>query len=87
MVKIRLILESIIMENQLKPSPEKVQETIETWSKTYEKPEEYMRWASTEQKERERVEAYVLEKLAYETILEKVKIKEKKQSFDDVMNH
>ena len=85
-VKVGLLLGEIIKVNELKVDEAKVTELIESAASAYEDPAEVIEYYKTNQEMNQQMQNVALEEQAVEFILEKAKVKEKKASFQDIMN-
>lgn len=85
-VKVGLLLGEVIRENELKPDDAKVQELIESTASAYEDPQEVINYYKQNDQMMQQVRNVALEDQAVELILEKAKVTEKEQAFDEIMN-
>lgn len=82
-----LIVGEIIKQYQIKPEPEKVRQVIENLARSYQHPEDVIRWYYGQKEKLEEIENIVLEDQVIEKVLEKAQITEKKSAYFDEMNH
>ena len=85
-VQLRLILGEVIKQRQLKADPARVRESIEDIAATYEEPEQVVSWYYSNEEQLQAMESVVLEDQVFDIILEEAKVKEKKASYDELIN-
>jgi trigger factor len=85
-VKVGLLLGEVIRSNELKADDEKVDEIIATAASAYEDPQEVVEYYKSNNDMMQQVRNLALEEQAIEFVLEKASVKDKKASFDDIMN-
>ncbi|WP_448213341.1 trigger factor [Colwellia sp. MEBiC06753] len=85
-VKVGLLLGEIIKVNELKVDEAKVEELIETAASAYEDPAEVIEYYKTNKEMYQQMQNVALEEQAVDFIVEKAKVKEKKNSFKEIMN-
>lgn len=85
-VKIGLLLGEVIKVNELKADDDKVKAYIEEIASAYEQPEQVIEYYNSQKEVKENIANVVLEEQAIELILDKAKVSEKTQSFDEIMN-
>ena len=85
-VKVGLLLGEVIRGNELKADDEKVDEIIATAASAYEDPQEVVEYYKSNNDMMQQVRNLALEEQAIEFVLEKASVKDKKASFDDIMN-
>ena len=85
-VKVGLLLGEVIRSNELKADDEKVDEIIATAASAYEDPQEVIEYYKSNNDMMQQVRNLALEEQAIDLVLEKASVKEKKASFDDIMN-
>lgn len=84
-VALGLILGEVIKQHKLKADPAKVRSMIEELASTYESPEEVINWYYGNQEQLASVQSAALEDQAFDLILEKAQVKEKKVSYDELI--
>ena len=85
--KLSKVLEEIqTISNELKADDEKVDEIIATAASAYEDPQEVIEYYKSNNDMMQQVRNLALEEQAIDLVLEKASVKEKKASFDDIMN-
>ena len=84
-VALGLILGEVIRQNQLKADPAKVRSMIEEIASTYESPEEVVAWYYSNDEQLTSVQSAALEDQAFDLILSKAKVTEKKVSYEDLI--
>jgi len=85
-VKVGLLLGEVIRSNELKADDARVQELIESTASAYESPEEVIEYYKQNEEMMQQIRNVALEDQAIELVLEKAKVADKQQSFDDIMN-
>ncbi|MFM2480023.1 trigger factor [Celerinatantimonas sp. YJH-8] len=85
-VKIGLLLGEVIKTNELKADEEKLKAHLEDLASAYEEPEQVIEYYNSHKELKENLENVVLEEQAIELILDKAKVSEKSQTFDEIMN-
>lgn len=85
-VHLGLLFSEFVKKHDIVATKERVDATIEKLATAYEDPEELRKWYATNKKDREQIEALVLEEIVAETIAASATVKEKKMSYNDVMN-
>ena len=85
-VSLGLIFSEVIKEQAIKAESREVRESIEDIASTYERPEEVVQWYYADKQRLEEVESLVLENKAVDWLLNNVKVKEVKQTFDQMMD-
>ena len=81
-----MLLGEVIRSNELKADDEKVDEIIATAASAYEDPQEVVEYYKSNNDMMQQVRNLALEEQAIEFVLEKASVKDKKASFDDIMN-
>ncbi len=84
-VKLGLLLNQIIADNQLKAAPDKVKAIIEEHAESYEEPEQMVKWYYSQPERLGEVEALAIESAIVEWCSTKMQSSEEAQSFDTVM--
>lgn len=85
-VQLGLLISEYVKKHQLAASAERVDAMIEKMAAAYEDPEELRQWYKGNKEHLAEVEALVLEEMVAETIGKDAKLKDKKMSYDAVMN-
>lgn len=86
-VKLGLIVGEIISAQELKADDDKVRETIERFASSYEKPEEVVEYYMNNPQQKQSLENLVLEDAVVDWVMGQVKVSEKTQNFDELMNN
>ncbi|ORU91379.1 MAG: trigger factor [Cycloclasticus sp. symbiont of Poecilosclerida sp. N] len=84
-VKLGLLLNEMIKQNDIKADDAKVQERIEELARTYESPEGVVNWYNSNPAERSKVESAVLEDQLVNWVLERASITETSLTFEELM--
>ncbi|MGM0570881.1 trigger factor [Marinobacter sp.] len=84
-VKTGLLFQEIVKANDLKADDEKVDEKIREIASTYEQPEEVVTHFNSNPEQKAQIESVVLEDTVVDFVLDQAKVKEKKASYDDVI--
>ena len=85
-VKIGLLLGEVIKVNELKVDETKVNELIASAASAYEDPKEVVEYYANNKELMQQMQNVALEEQAVELLVEKAKVKDKKASFNDIMN-
>ena len=85
-VKVGLLLGEVIKQNELKVDEAKVTELIETAASAYEDPKEVIEYYKNNQEMNQQMQNVALEEQAVDVLIAAAKVKDKKSSFQDVMN-
>ncbi len=85
-VKLGLLLSQIIKDNDMKASEDDVRALVEELATAYDEPDKVVDWYMSDKERLADIEGMALENAVVDLILEKAKVKEKKLSFDEVMN-
>ncbi|MDO6445691.1 trigger factor [Colwellia sp. 1_MG-2023] len=85
-VKVGLLLGEVIKTNDLKVDEAKVNELIESAASAYEDPQEVIEYYKTNKEMNQQMQNVALEEQAVEVLIASAKVKDKKSSFQDVMN-
>jgi trigger factor len=84
-VRLGLILADLVKENNLQATPEQVKAQVEEFAKSYEDPQEVIKYYFSDRRRLSEVEALVLEENVVNYVLGKAKVAEKPVSFDELM--
>lgn len=85
-VKVGLLLGEVIKQNELKVDEAKVAELIESAASAYEDPQEVIEYYKTNKEMKQQMENVALEEQAVDVLVASAKVKDKKSSFQEVMN-
>jgi len=85
-VKLGMIVGEVIATQELKADDDKIRETIERFASSYESPEEVVEYYMNNPQQKQSLENLVLEDEVVDWVLGQVKVSEKAQSFDELMN-
>jgi trigger factor len=85
-VKVGLLLGEVIKTNELKVDEAKVSELIESAASAYEDPQEVIEYYKTNKEMNQQMQNVALEEQAVDVLIASAKVKDKKSSFQDVMN-
>lgn len=86
-VKLGLIVAELVRSQKLEAKPEQIRAVIEELAKSYEKPEEVVRWYYQQPDRLREIESIVLEDNVVQWVLDKVKVMDKAVEFDDLMGN
>lgn len=86
-VKLGLILAEVVKTASIQPDADKVRERIETMSKDYEDPGEFIRYYQSNPQLLRGIETLVMEDMVVDWILDQAAVTEIQRSFDEVMNN
>jgi trigger factor len=84
-VRLGLILADLVKANKLEATPEQVKAQVEEFAKSYEDPQEVMKYYFSDRSRLGEVEALVLEENVVNYVLSKAKVTDKPVSFDELM--
>jgi trigger factor len=84
-VKMGLLLNEIVRNNELTPDPDKVYSRIESLAASYEDPQAYIAWHYESKDRLANIETSVLEDQVMELLLAQVNVNEVTESFKDLM--
>ena len=85
-VKLGLILAEVVKTAAIQPDAEKVRQRVETMSKDYEDPDEFVRYYQSNPQLLRGIETLVMEDMVVDWIVEQAEVNETERSFDDLMN-
>jgi trigger factor len=85
-VKLGMIVGEVILSQELKADEDKVRETIKRFASSYESPEEVVEYYMNNPQQKQSLENLVLEDEVVDWVMGQVKVTEKTQSFDELMN-
>lgn len=86
-VALGLILGEVIRKNDIKLDNEKVRETVEDMSKSYERPQDVMEWYYADEKRLNDIQQMVLEDQAVDWLVAQSTVTEQSLNFSDVMDN
>lgn len=86
-VALGLIMNQIIQSESLKVDEARVKLMVEKMASVYENPEEIVKFFYQNKQKLAEIEQLVLEEQVVDKVLEHAKLKEKSESFDEVMKH
>ncbi|OOZ40835.1 trigger factor [Solemya pervernicosa gill symbiont] len=84
-VKLSLILANVANRNEIKVDPDRVRETVDKVSQTYDNPEEFVKWYYSNREALAHVESLVLEEQIVDWAVEQLEVSEVAKSFEEVM--
>jgi trigger factor len=84
-VRLGLVVAELVRSNDLGAKPEQIKTHIQELAASYERPADVERWYFGDNRRLAEVEAIVIENNVTEYVLSKVKVNEKKVSFDELM--
>jgi trigger factor len=85
-VKLGLILAEVVKTAAIQPDAEKVRERVESMSKDYEDPDEFVRYYQSNPQLLRGIETLVMEDMVVDWIVDQAEVNETERSFDDLMN-
>ncbi|MGJ0428586.1 trigger factor [Methylobacter sp.] len=85
-VALGLILGEIIQKNDIKIDADKVRSAIENMARSYERPEDVVKWYYADESRLDDVRQMVLEDQTVEWLVAQAKVSDEPMKFDDVMN-
>jgi len=85
-VKLGLILAEVVKTAAIQPDAEKVRERVESMSKDYEDPDEFVRYYQSNPQLLRGIETLVMEDMVVDWIVDQAEVVETKRSFDELMN-
>ena len=85
-VKLGLILAEVVKTAGIQPDAEKVRQRVETMSKDYEDPDEFVRYYQSNPQLLRGIETLVMEDMVVDWIMDQAEVNETERSFDDLMN-
>ena len=83
-VKLGLILNQLVKDESLKPTPDQIKAEIEDQAASYEDPQEVMRWYYSDPSRLSDIESLVTESNVVAYVLSKVKVTDKKITFEEL---
>lgn len=85
-VALGLILAEISSRNKISLDPERLKQKVEAMAMTYEDPEAFVKWASSDASARAQIESLAMEEQVVDWLLDQVEVNEVPGSFDEIMN-
>ena len=85
-VKLALLVNEIIKSNEITADADRVKSTIENFASAYDDPEQMVNWYYSNKEQLQQVESSVIEDQVVDFVLESAKAKDKKCTFDEIMN-
>lgn len=86
-VRLGLILAEVVKENSLQATAEQVKVQVEDFAKSYEDPQQVVKYYFSDRRRLSEVEALVLEENVVNYVLGKSKVTEKSVAFDELMGN
>jgi trigger factor len=86
-VRLGLIVAELVRSQKLEAKPEQIKAIVEEFAKSYEKPEEVVRWYYQQPDRLREIESIVLEDNVVQWVLDKVTVADKAVEFDDLMGN
>jgi len=86
-VRLGLILAEVVKENSLQATAEQVKAQVEDFAKSYEDPQQVVKYYFSDRRRLSEVEALVLEENVVNYVLGKSKVTEKSVAFDELMGN
>lgn len=84
-VRLGLVIGELVSSNALHPTPDQIMAYLKTLSASYEKPEDVIRWYTTDKRRMEEVEAAVIENNVTDFVLSRAKMIDKWIGFEELM--
>jgi trigger factor len=84
-VKLGLILNEVVKQNELKAKPEQIRAVVEEHAESFEDPKQMVRWYYSDQSRLAEVEAMVLEENVVDWAAKSMDVSVVAQSFDEIM--
>ena len=86
-VRLGLVVAELVRANSLHATPEQIKAHIEEISKSYEKPEDVVRWHYSDNDRMAEVQAVVIENNVTQFVMERAKVVDKLLPFDELMGN
>jgi trigger factor len=86
-VRLGLILQAIVEEQKLHPTPEQIKTQVEEFAQAYEDPKQVVKYYYADRRRLAEVEALVFEENVVNYVLGKAKVKENFLGFDELMGN
>ena len=84
-VRLGLVVAELVRANNLQAKPEQIKTHVDELSASYEKPEDVVRWYTSDRRRMAEVEAVVIENNVTDFVLSKAQVTDKAVSFDELM--
>jgi trigger factor len=84
-VRLGLVVAELVRANNLQARPEQIKTHIDELSASYEKPDDVVRWYTSDRRRMAEVEAVVIENNVTDFVLSKAQVTDKAVSFDELM--
>lgn len=84
-VKTGLLFQEVVKKNDLKTSPEKIDEKIQEIASTYEQPDEVIAHLNSDPQQKQQIESVVLEGAVVDFVLEQANVTEKKVKYEEAI--
>jgi len=85
-VALGLILSEVVQKNSIEIDNDKVLDTIQNMAKSYERPDDVVKWYYSDEKRLDDVRQMVLEDQVIEWLVTQAKVTDKTVKFSDVMD-
>jgi trigger factor len=85
--KLRLVLGSVINENNLHANADQIRAMVDTFAQSFEKPADVVTWYYADAKRLDEPSALATEENAVAWVLSQAKVSDKKMKFDDLMGN
>jgi len=85
-VKLGLILAEVVKTASIQPDADKVRERVESMSKDYEDPDEFVSYYQSNPQLLRGIDTLVMEDMVVDWIVDQAEVTETERSFDDLMN-
>ncbi len=86
-VQLGLIVSELVRTHKLEARPEQIMAVVEEFAKSYEKPEEVVRWYYQQPERLREVESVVLEDNVVQWVLSQASVEDKSVDFDELMGN
>jgi trigger factor len=86
-VQLGLIVAELVRSQKLEARPEQIKAVVEEFARSYEKPEEVVRWYYQQPERLREVESIVLEDNVVQWVLGKARVEDKAVDFDELMGN
>lgn len=85
-VKLGLVMSEVVKQNDIKVDPDKVRAMIDEIAQPYERPEEVVKWYTSDKNRLAEIESLVFEEQVVEWVIQQAKIEEKTFKFEELLN-
>jgi trigger factor len=86
-VQLGLIVAELVRSQKLDARPEQIRSVVEEFAKSYEKPEEVVRWYYQQPERLREVESIVLEDNVVQWVLGQARVEDATVEFDELMGN